>query len=515
VTKSKIMLVLTIALVLAGMLAMAIPGTASADVYPNNWEWIAPVYDDYDSYYGDYVVEYVSGSTARLDVQIVNWPYYEYGDAVLKSATLKTDWNAEIAATSLPSELDYYEWATVSFQFTVPGTDVATNAWAHSWEIVFEWQTQGYTYERYYEPWDYLGWGNGVTTSFSLDDSPIVPDSEHLFLVNYAAETITPVSTTAYDCDDATGDIVFDTAPAVGNYIYAQYTYTDYCGQGDGYNTIFWIDEAPIAPDSEIVLVYDEITGNVTQTAATDYTIDDDTGKIVFNTAPLPYQYVYASYESYGTSEWWTTFGDDNFVVLSADQGAARTLAIQYDQMWYYFDPDSVAARGYAAAAEAHSDSAWDAWWIGNFATAKTELQAAVDSLQLAKDAELAYEQGQEDRDIAWDEAYLAEQEADTAWSQAEAALVQAEALIVPNEGTYLDAQTAALNAATARINALTEAEKAKLEAQAKEAKGHGAMWANLGVFTILVGVAILLAAIGLILWAYSRLVAAKGPKQI
>lgn len=500
------MLVLTIAVVLVGMLAMAIPGTASADVHPNNWEWIAPAYDGYDSYYGDYVVEYVSGSTARLDVQIVNWPYYEYGDAVLKSATLKTDWNAEIAATSLPSELDYYEWATVSFQFTVPGTDVATNAWAHSWEIVFEWQTQGYTYERYYEPWEYLGFGNGFDTTFSLNDSPIVPDSEHLFLVNYAAETITPVSTTAYDCDDATGDIVFDTAPASGNYIYAQYTYTDYCGQGDGYNTIFWIDEAPIAPDSEIVLVYDEITGNVAQVAAADYTIDDDTGKIVLNTAPLPYQYVYASYESYGTSEWYTTFGDENFVVLSADQGAARTLSIQYDQMWYYFDPDSVAARTYAAAAEAHSDSAWDAWWIGNFATAKTELQAAVASLQQAKDAELAYEQGQENRDIAWDVAYLAEQEADTAWSQAQAALVQAEALIVPKEGSYLDAQTASLNAQTARINDLLAAEKSKLNGEASKAKGYGVFLIMGGVFLILVGLAVLLMAV-------SRFMAARKPQ--
>ena len=39
-------------------------------------------------------------------------------------------------------------------------------------------------------------------------------------------------------------------------------------------------------------------------------------------------------------------------------------------------------------------------------------------------------------------------------------------------------------------------------------------MYKNLGVFYIMLGVATLLAGLGGILWAYSRLVAAKGPKQ-
>ncbi len=503
--KSKIMLVLTIAVVLVGMLAMAMPGTASADVWPQNWEWIGPVYDGYDSYYGDYVVEYVAGSTARLDVQVLNYPYYESGDAVIKSATLKTDWNAEIAATTVPADLDYYEYGTVTFQFTVPGTDVATNAWAHEWEIVFEWQTQGETYVVNYEAWDQLGDGNGAIVDFYLDTywydwngseylhRPIVPDSEKLFLVNEAAGTVTQVVSTAYAINDVTGVVTFVTAPATGNTVFASYTYTDSLGFGDGYNTVFWPNSYPLKPGSQSVFLQNTISNAYTAVAATAYTIDNENGKIVLATAPAPYERVLASYEIYGSSEWYTTWGDDNFVVLSADQAAARTLAILYDQMWYYFDPDSVAAESHAAAAEAHSDTAWDAWYRGDFATAKTEMQAAVASLQLAKDAELAYEQGQENRDIAWDVAYLAEQEADTAWSQAQAALVQAEALIVPKEGSYLDAQTA-------RINALTEAEKGALKASNSREKSYGTFVILIGVFLILVGVAILLLAVGMFL---------------
>ncbi|MDM7999733.1 MAG: hypothetical protein QUS33_06970, partial [Dehalococcoidia bacterium] len=384
-----------------------------------------------------------------------------------------------------------YEYGTAAFEFTVPGTDVATNAWQHSWEIVFTWQTQGYTYVRYYQAWEEVADCNGVMDTFHLDAAPVVPDSEHLFLVNWGTETISPVTNTAYDLDDATGTVEFDTPPAAGNTLYAQYTYAEYCGTGDGYNTVFWLDESPIKPDSEIVLLYDDITGNIART--TDYTIDDDTGKIVFTTAPLPYQTVYASYEVYGTSEWYTTWGDSNFVVLSADQAEVRLLGIQYEQMWYYFEPDCVAAENYAATAEAHEDNAEDAWYRGDFATAKTEMQAAIAALQQAKDAELAFDQAWEDRDVAWDEAYLAEQEAETAWDEANAA--------------YVEAQTNALNQTL-------EAEKELLEARAKEAKGHGAMWSNLGVFTILLGVGVLLAGIAGILWAFSRYVAAKGPKQ-
>ncbi len=55
----------------------------------------------------------------------------------------------------------------------------------------------------------------------------------------------------------------------------------------------------------------------------------------------------------------------------------------------------------------------------------------------------------------------------------------------------------------------------AKLNAEAKQADGQASMYKNLGVFYIMLGVATLLAGIGGVLWAYSRLVAAKGPKQL
>jgi hypothetical protein len=516
VTKSKIMLVLTIAVVLVGMLAMAIPGTASADVWPTDWQWQNPTYYGYDNYYGQWVNEYAEGATATLPVFLYNQPYYANGDATIKSATLKMDWGLEVAGTGVPAVLPYYQGAVIQFSFTVPSVSVATNAWTHSYEVVIEYQTDSYQHKVYFYPWDYLGNGNGANVDFYMDSSPVVPDSEKVFLVNGAAGTVTEVATAAYTTDDANGQITFNTAPAVGIAVYAQYTYMDYITYGDGENKVFWLEDSPIAPASEVIYLYNTVSGSMALVANTAYTLDDETGRVVFVTAPLPYEIVYASYDIYESSSWYTTWGSDDFVVLSADQSAWYGLEQKYSNMDNWFGGfNSTAARSLGMEAEYNDDLAWDAYYAGNFATARSFQQIAVDKLQAAIDAEVAYNKGWEDREIASDNADLSQQLAYVLQIESQTAENNAYTANLPKEGSYLDAQTASLNAQTARINALLDAEKAKLQAEAKSAKGQGAMYTNVGVFTILLGVAVLLGGIGGILWAYSRLVAARGPRQV
>jgi hypothetical protein len=519
------------------MLAMAIPGTASADVWPTNWQWQNPTYYGYDDYYGQWVNEYAEGATATLPVFLWNTGYYAYGDATIKSATLKMDWGLEVAGTGVPAVLPYNEGAVIQFSFTVPSVSVATNAWTHSYEVVIEYETDSYQHKVNFYPWDYMGNGNGAQTAFGMDVSPVVPNSQKVFLVDGAAGTVTEAATTAYSVNYASGVVTFNTAPAVGISVYSQYTYMEYVDQGDGETTVFWLNDSPIAPDSEVIYLYNTVSNSIALVANTAYTLDDETGRIVFNTAPRPYEYVYASYDIYESSSWYTTWGSDDFVVLSADQSAWYGLEQKYSNMDNWFGGfNSTAARSLGMEAEYNDDLAWDAYYAGNFATARSFQQIAVDKLQAAIDAEVAYNKGWEDREIASDSADLSQQlayvlqiESQTAeniaytanvpkeglYTDAQTANLNAETANVAKEGSYLDAQTAYLNAQTAHMNAMAEGEKALLEAQAKQAKGLGAFYTNTGVFMILSGVGGLLFSIALILWAYSRLVAAKGPKQI
>jgi hypothetical protein len=501
------MLVLTIAVVLVGMLAMAIPGTASADVWPTNWQWQNPTYYGYDDYYGQWVNEYAEGATATLPVFLYNQPWMANGDATIKSATLKMDWGLEVAATGVPAVLPYYQSAVIQFSFTVPSVSVATNAWTHSYEVVIEYQTDSYQHKVDFAPWDYMGTGNGANVTFYTNDAPVVPNSQKVFLVDMAAGTVTEAATTAYTVKDATGKIDFNTAPAVGIGVYAQYAYMEYVDQGDGESMVFWLNDSPIAPASEVIYLYNYVSGSMALVANTGYTLDDETGRIVFNTAPRPYEWVYASYDIYESSSWYTTWGSDDFVVLSADQSAWYGLEQKYSNMDNWFGGfNSTAARSLGMEAEYNDDLAWDAYYAGNFATARSFQQIAVDKLQAAIDAEVAYNKGWEDREIASDNADLSQQLAYVLQIESQTAENNAYTANLPKEGSYLDAQTASLNAQTARINALLAAEKSKLNGEASKAKGYGAFLIMGGVFLILVGVAVLLMAV-------SRFMAARKPQ--
>jgi hypothetical protein len=263
-------------------------------------------------------------------------------------------------------------------------------------------------------------------------------------------------------------------------------------GNGNGEQKVFWTGESPVAPASEVIYLYNSVSASMALVANTAYTLDDETGRVVFVTAPLPYEVVYASYDVYESSSWYTTWGSDDFVVLSADQSAWYGLEQKYSNMDNWFGGfNSTEARSLAMEADYNDSLAWDSYYAGNFATARSFQQIAVDKLQAAIDAEVAYNKGWEDREISSDNADLSQQLAYVSQIQSQSALNNAE--------------TASLNAQTARTNALLDAEKAKLKGEATKAKSYGTFLILMGVFAILVGVAVLVLAV-------SRLMTARTP---
>ena len=481
------MVVLTVALVLAGMLSAVLPGSSAGTmVYPNTFQWKDPAYYGYDAYYGNYVYEYTENTQANLSAWIQNFAWYTSGDATMKSATLRMDWGAQYAATDLPGQVDYNKGAPINFSFTVPSTSVATNLWQHDYQIVVEFQTKNVQHKYQYVPFQSVSYCNGFQTDFTIN-SYVQPGSVKLYLVNYGTGSVTDVAASAYTAGYHyyNTTLAFTTAPASGNYLYAQYSYLDTLGQGDGVKTDFWLGEPPVAPGSEAVYLYNQVTDNVATAAlvrATDYTIDNETGRIGLVVAPLPYQYVLASYEGWESSTWYGTAGGDNFVVLSADQASSNQLHAKWDEISsWYGNPnnfESAEAKALAVKALGQDDLAGMYYEAGNFALAKSNEQLAVDNLQAAIDKEVVFT-------VAWEQRNVASDNADLAYQQA---------------------GTANLNAQAARTNALLDAEKAKLKAEASKAKGYP-------TFLTLVGVGALFAGIAGMLWGVSKvLVARKAP---
>ena len=473
----RIVLALMMCLSIAGLVVLAVPKAASADAYPYSWQWTDTAYKGTDYFYGSSVVAYTENTTAKLAVNVANYDYYQYGDMTIKSATLKMDWGTDYSATSLPSDaIPYGKSATINFSFTVPSISTATNAVLHSYVIEIQYQTEGYSYVVNFEPWESVGSGDDSTTVFYLDypyyGYPMAPVSQTLYVVNSAAGTVTAVASDAYDIDAYTGKVTFHTAPASGTAVYAKYTYLEeaqtpdgYPGQGDGLNKVFYTGESPVKPDSESIYLKDTITKKVTK--VTDYTFDDDTGKIVLGAAPAPYQYVYATYEVYGSSSWIQDFGGHNFAVYSAGQAASRTLYQQWGDLRNVLDYNCAAATELVAESDAAENAYEVALTAGNFTEANTQIQSAVTSLQAALAAQTAFDKAAEDRDIAHEALDNAQQTADTAYTTALTANV-------PKEGALLDA----------------EAGKAD----------------SYGTFFILIGVAGILVSVAALLWGVSKL---------
>ena len=123
-----------------------------------------------------------------------------------------------------------------------------------------------------------VGSGDSVGKSFSLAGSPVLSNSETLF-VGGAAKT----RGTDYSVNYDTGVITFTTAPASAAAISAYYRHgQDFVGTGDGSSKAFVLSNVPVIPGNGVILYLD----GSAKTLGADYMLDHDTGIVTFNTAP-------------------------------------------------------------------------------------------------------------------------------------------------------------------------------------------------------------------------------------
>jgi hypothetical protein len=210
----------------------------------------------------------------------------------------------------------------------------------------------------------------------------------------------------------------------------------------------------------------------------TGWTVDLQTGTVTFTDAPASWEYVGVFYKS---SSSFTDGG--SIAVVSQDQADYTALWRRYKELYgseYFGGYITGAAQQQWGEAEAALMKAEIQYREGKFADAKASMQIALDKETAAIAAEAAM------------------------YGTVQTGLTG----LLTGAGGAVDAYGAKLNAEAKNITDTTKAETNKLNGEADMAK-------NLGVFYIMLGVATLLAGIGGILWAYSRLVAAKGPKQI
>jgi uncharacterized protein (TIGR02217 family) len=133
------------------------------------------------------------------------------------------DYNGDGKVGTGETETDYY-----TIKYDPDGNEL--------WHAVYGFST---TYLN-----EALGSGDGAKTKFTVQHSPIVPQSETIYLVS-------------------------------------QKVTNEALGTGDGSNKVFTLDYPPIVPKSETIYL-----NGVSQARNTDYTIDNGTGIITFATAP-------------------------------------------------------------------------------------------------------------------------------------------------------------------------------------------------------------------------------------
>jgi len=463
VTKRKIGIVAFVCLLVLAAVVMSVPLMAVAAINTPG-KWAVPVYQGTDSYYGADVVAFEAGTTAKLTVTVYN----DQGvDVVIKEAKIILDWGATHAATVAPSMLKLGETGTVSFDVPVPAT--ATNAVLHNYRVIVGYQRQDTDYVTSLDTGRKLGDGNGVITVFNTVSFPLLASSLKVYWRDTLAtpDTVLVKDPSTYVLDGRTGKITFGSAPALGTEVWADCQYFMFAGSGNGIKKIFFTGASPVVDGSLKVYLANAVTE--TWVEATGWTADLESGKITLASAPSFLESVYVTYE-YWTR--WPVWSVTNFAVYSADQADAVALKVQFndldDQYPDYRIPGTAGEKAYEEAIVLRNQA--DAKYAaGDFAGAKTDYGAAIAKMQEAWGADTTINTGVENSLLGL--------------------LSSAEPVI--------------------------DAFAAKLNAEAKQADGQGSMYKNLGVFYVMLGVATLLAGIGGILWAYSRLVAAKGPKQL
>jgi hypothetical protein len=466
VIKRKVSFGLILTLVVAGLILAMLPAAAVAAPGIVEVNWSEAAFEGNDAFYGGVaVVAYKAGSTAKMEFRVRNDSAV---DLKITGGTVNFDWGSSsaVSPTAFPFVLKAGDYAIFRFESVVPAD--ATNQTLHSYRAVVSYEGDNGPLKVNNVYWEDVI-GGGVT--YTLLNAPIVPDSEIIYLEDTAANIVNALAlNSGYALNDYTGVITFTAAPTAN--VRAAYKYCETVINGDGATLVGYLNNVPVVPGSVVVCLEDTVAETITTLASTAYTVDPANGKVTMVTAPTSWQDVTVYYHYYSA---FTQTGA-NFAVYSADQAAAQVAAQKLEDMDNNYPNAGEVFSFYSTAGELAYEEAmvlWDKadaeYAVGDFANAKTDYEAAVVKMQ-----------------AAWD--------ADTALN-----------------GSVETGLTGLLTGA----GGVVDNYGAKLDAEANKADGEASMAKNLGVFYIMLGVALLIASLGGILWSYSRLVAARGPKQI
>lgn len=305
-------------LVIGAMLAAAVlpaalaPASAEAEI--NSIVWLNTAYKGSDPLLG-YVQAYEAGSTATLLVSVQNTT----GDTItIKGAKVKFDWTGgEYAATTgnYPATLANNESGTATISFTVPATSLASNQFTHSYTVSVDYDKEG----GFKAGTQVTGENVSGFTVFYLDNGPVDPSTLRVFLDGTATTAYTLVA-----CDAYPPYITFTNSPdGPGASVSADYQYVESVGTGDGTQTSFQLNYYPVVSATEKIYVGCALSSSL----SSPYTLDYDTGKIKFTTAPAYGKKIIANYQYLAR---WTESGDD-FAVYSTDQNGAMAAKQQLD----------------------------------------------------------------------------------------------------------------------------------------------------------------------------------------
>jgi len=474
VIKRKVSFGLILTLVVAGLILAMLPAAAVAAPGIVEVNWSEAAFEGNDAFYGGVaVVAYKAGSTAKMEFRVRNDSTV---DLKITGGTVNFDWGSSspVSPTAFPFVLKAGDYAIFRFESVVPAD--ATNQTLHSYRAIVSYEGDNGPLKVNNVYWEDAP-GAGVT--YVLVNAPIVPDSEIIYLEDTAANIVNPLAlNSGYALNDYTGVITFTAAPTAN--VRAAYKYCEDVINGNGATLVGYLNNVPVVPGSVVVCLEDSVAETVTTLASTAYAVDPVSGKVTMVTAPTSWQTVTAYYSYYGA---FTSTGA-NLAVVSVDQADYTTLWRRYMETTaappgaaIYASSSALQLRSEADAARAKAEIQYRE---GDFAGAKASMQIALDKFNASIAAQSAL------------------------FGSVESGVMG----LLTGAGGAVDAYGAKLNAEAKNITDTTKAETNKLNGEADMAK-------NLGVFYIMLGVATLLAGIGGILWAYSRLVAAKGPKQI
>ena len=135
-----------------------------------------------------------------------------------------------------------------------------------------------------------VGTGNGVNTSFSLANSPILTNSETVYVA-----AVAKTRDTDYTINFGTAAITFTAAPANGAAVTADYKHgNEAVGTGNGTTTSFTLASKPVMSGS--VTLYED---GVVKTFGADYDVTYGTGVLTLTSAPANGKRIDAIYQYY------------------------------------------------------------------------------------------------------------------------------------------------------------------------------------------------------------------------